>query len=169
MKYLTRLTRAIVCGGVVCTKISSFSSIESHMVSICKQCKLPESEACCDYGGIVCLQIFFLSNRIPVFNAVVVVMKWSSSWSMSLSCRCHSHSSLPFSLAPVDGAPLDVSPNVLFGMLNCNSTHCGICNGSMCGRLIVVCCKQHSNEKKLLWRWSQQLLLPFWLPVRPFL
>ena len=33
MKHLTRLTRAIVCGGVVCTKISSFSSIESHMVS----------------------------------------------------------------------------------------------------------------------------------------
>ena len=33
MKHLTRLMRAIVCGGVVCTKISSFSSTESHMVS----------------------------------------------------------------------------------------------------------------------------------------
>ena len=35
MKHLTRLTRAIVCGGVVCTRtqISSFSSIESPKVS----------------------------------------------------------------------------------------------------------------------------------------
>ena len=33
MKHFTRLTRAIVCREVVCTKISSFSSIESPKVS----------------------------------------------------------------------------------------------------------------------------------------
>ena len=33
MKRFTRLMRAIVCGEVVCTKISSFSSIESPKVS----------------------------------------------------------------------------------------------------------------------------------------
>ena len=80
-------------------------------------------------------------------------MELSSSM-MSLFCRCYSHSSLPFSLAPIDDVPLDVCPNVLFGRSNRSSAHCGICNDSMCGRLFAVCCKHHSNKNRvLLWGW----------------
>ena len=90
--------------------------------------------------------------RLLSWIAVVVMMQWWSS-SLSLPCRFHSHVSLPFFLAPIDDVPFDVPPNALFGRSNCNNTHCGIYNDSICGRLFVVRCKRHSNDQQLWWWW----------------
>jgi hypothetical protein len=48
---------------------------------------------------------------------------------------------------------------VLVGRSHCSSTHSDICNDSMGGRLFVVWCKQHNNEKKRLlgWKWPNVL------------
>mgnify|MGYP006094443657 CR=1 FL=1 len=35
---------------------------------ICKQCILPEPEASCDHGGIVCLKNIFFSIPFPMLN-----------------------------------------------------------------------------------------------------
>ena len=84
------------------------------------------------------------------FFSVTVGVVMPKRLSLALSCHCPSHSLLLFFLAPIDDVLLDACPNVLFGMSNCSSIHCGICNDLICGRLFVVCYKQHSNAKKLL-------------------